>query len=71
MRDHKAGKAIARTKAGFREGRPPIDRARKDAAVDMILKGEKSYKEAAAAVGISKSTLIRAVRAKKAEMAIL
>ena len=63
-----AGKAIARTKAGFREGRPPIDRARKDAAVDMILKGEKSYKEAAAAVGISKSTLIRAVRAKKAEV---
>ena len=63
-----AGKAIARTKAGFREGRPPIDKARKEAAVDMILKGEKSYKEAAAAVGISKSTLIRAVRAKKAEV---
>ena len=58
-----AGKAIARTKAGFREGRPPIDKARKDAAVDMVLNGAKSYKEAAAAVGISKSTLIRAVKA--------
>ena len=65
-----AGKAIARTKAGFREGRPPIDKARKDAAVDMVLNGGKSYKEAAAAVGISKSTLIRAVRAKKAEITI-
>ena len=66
----RTGKAIARTKAGFREGRPPIDKARKDAAVDMVLNGGKSYKEAAAAVGISKSTLIRAVRAKKAEITI-
>ena len=57
-----AGKAIARTKAGFREGRPPIAKARKDAAVNMILKEGKSYKEAAEAVGISKSTIIRAIR---------
>ena len=57
-----AGKAIARTKAGFREGRPPIDKARKDAAVDMVINNGKSYKEAAASVGISKSTLVRAVR---------
>ncbi len=57
-----AGKAIARTKAGFKEGRPPIDKARKNAAVDMVINGGKSYKEAAAAVGISKSTLVRAVR---------
>ena len=62
-----AGKAIARTKAGFREGRPPIDKARKDAAVDMVINGRKSYKEAAAAVGISKSTLVRAVRVWKAD----
>ena len=58
-----AGKAIARTKAGFREGRPPIGKARKDAAIDMVINDGKSYKEAAAAVGISKSTLVRAVRA--------
>lgn len=57
-----AGKAIARTKAGFREGRPPIAKARKDAAVNMILKEGKSYKEAAEAIGISKSTIIRAIR---------
>lgn len=62
-----AGKVIARTKAGFREGRPPIDKARKAAAIDMINKG-KSYKEAAAAVGISKSTLVRAVRAWRKEI---
>lgn len=62
-----SGKKVARTRAGFREGRPPIDKARKEAAVDMVLNGEKSYKEAANAVGISKSTLIRAVRSKRAE----
>lgn len=60
-----SGKKIARTRAGFREGRPPIDKARKDAAVDMVLNGEKSYKEAAVAVGISKSTVLRAVQARK------
>ena len=60
-----AGKAIARTKTGFREGRPPIDKARKDAAVDMVVNGGKSYKDAAVAVGISKSTLVRAMRAWK------
>lgn len=61
-----SGKAIARTKAGFREGRPPIDKARKDAAVEMVIEGGKSYKDAATSVGISKSTLVRAVRAWKA-----
>ena len=60
-----AGKAIARTKAGFREGRSPIDKARKDAAIDMVINGGKSYKEAANAVGISKSTLVMAIRIKK------
>ncbi len=61
-----SGKALARTKVGFREGRPPIAQARKDAAVNMILKDGKSYKEAAEAVGISKSTILRAVRKKRA-----
>ena len=37
-----AGKAIARSKDGFREGRPPIDKARKDAAVDMVINGGKT-----------------------------
>ena len=60
-----AGKAIARTKFGFREGRPPIDKARKEAAVNMVLKDGMSYKEAAKAVGISKSTIFRAVKEKQ------
>lgn len=57
-----AGKAIARTKAGFREGRPPIAKARKEAAISMVINEGKSYKEAADAVGISKSTLARVLR---------
>ena len=67
MERTQAGKAIARTKAGFREGRPPIEKARKDAAVNMVIYGGKSYKEAAAAVGISKSTLLRAIRMYKVQ----
>ena len=39
-----AGKAIARSKDGFREGRPPIDKARKDAAVDMVIKESNTMK---------------------------
>jgi len=61
-----AGKAIARTHDGFREGRPPIPEARKAAAVRMVLDQKMTYNEAAEAVGISKSTLTRAVRAEKA-----
>ena len=61
-----AGKEIARTKEGYREGRPPINAARKQYAVDMIM-DKHTYKETADATGLSKSTIIRAVRAKKAE----
>ena len=56
------GKAIARTKAGFREGRPPISIARKEVAVNMVLNEGKSYKEAVEATGLSKSTIVRSVR---------
>ena len=61
-----AGKEIARTKEGYREGRPPIDAARKKHAVEMIM-AKHTYKETAEATGLSKSTIIRAVRGKKAE----
>lgn len=57
-----AGKAVARTKAGFREGRPPIAKARKDTAVNMVLREGKSYNKVAEATGLSKSTIVRAVR---------
>lgn len=59
-----AGKAIARTKAGFREGRPPIPEVKKQHAVDLILNGH-TYRETAMLTGISTATLIRAMRAKK------
>ena len=65
-----AGKEIARTKEGFRDGRPPIDPKRKAFAVDLILNQHLSYKKTSEVTGLSKSTLVRAVRAAKAKMII-
>ncbi len=62
------GKAIAKTKAGFIEGRPPISAAKKELGVRLILNEQKSYKEAAIATGLSISTLSRAVRMKRADI---
>lgn len=59
-----AGREVARTHAGYREGRRPLPQARKDAAVSMISKGH-SYKEACEATGLSRSTVLRAVRASR------
>ncbi|EHI99762.1 Resolvase domain containing protein [Clostridium sp. DL-VIII] len=56
------GKAIARTKEGFKEGRP---KAYTDKQLDNALSmltingGDKSYNEVAELLGISKSTLVR------------
>ena len=61
-----AGKEIARTKHGFRDGRPPIDQKKKDFAADLILNQHKSYNEVVELTGLSKSTLTRAVRHAKA-----
>ena len=62
-----AGKALARTKAGFREGRPEkYDKARKQTAIDLLLAGN-SYTQVEKMTGISKSTLTRAMRKYKAE----
>ena len=63
-----AGKEIARTKNGFRDGRPPIDRKKKDFAANLILNEHKSYTEVSELTGLSKSTLIRAVRYAKANL---
>lgn len=65
-----AGKEIARSKNGFRDGRPPIDQKRKDFAVDLILNQHKTYREVVELTGLSKSTLIRAVNAYKAKIAL-
>jgi len=61
-----AGREIARTHAGYREGRRPLPQARKDAAVAMIRNGH-SYKEACDATGLSRSTVLRAVQAVRAQ----
>lgn len=52
------GKAIARMKPGFREGRPPkFNRAQMLHAMELL--NEYSYAQVASMTGISKSTLIR------------
>ena len=60
-----AGKAIAKQKPGFKEGRPKKYSTNKiQNALEMLTckGGDKSYNEVAELTGISKSTLIRAVR---------
>lgn len=52
-----AGKAIARTRDGFREGRPPIPKEKIQLAITLLEK--HSYKEVEAMTGISKATLVR------------
>ena len=61
-----AGKEIARSKNGFREGRPPIDQKRKDFAAELILNQHKTYNEVVELTGLSKATVARAVRSAKA-----
>lgn len=62
-----AGKEIARTKHGFRDGRPPISWTRKKAAADLILHQGKTYKEVEELTGLSRATLARAIRKIKDE----
>lgn len=62
------GKAIAKTKAGFKEGRPKSYTNRQlDNALSMlsINGGKYSYNEVAEIIHISKSTLIREVNKRK------
>ncbi|RED51135.1 recombinase family protein [Cohnella lupini] len=58
------GKAIARQKEGFTEGRPKTYTEKQlNHAIDLL--GDNSYKEVASKTGISKSTLIREVRKRR------
>ena len=52
-----AGKEIARTKAVFREGRPPLPREKIHLAISLL--DNHSYREVEAMTGISKATLVR------------
>lgn len=63
----KEGKAIARTKEGFKEGRPEVyNKARKEHAIELLEQG-KTYKEVEELTGMSRSTLARAMREHKAK----
>ena len=56
------GKAIAKTKEGWKEGRPKLyTKEQLDNALAMLTVngGNRSYKEVERLLGISKSTLIR------------
>lgn len=56
-----SGKAIARTKEGFKDGRPKkYTKAQMDHALQLL--EQHSYTHVAQMIGISKSTLVRAVK---------
>ena len=65
-----AGKEIARSKNGFRDGRPPIDQKKKDFAIELILNRHMTYREVVEVTGMSRSTIVRAVNAYKAKLAL-
>ena len=52
-----AGKAVAKTKAGYREGRPPYKKAVIDNAMELLK--THTYKEVVEITGISRATLAR------------
>ncbi|WP_346847637.1 recombinase family protein [uncultured Clostridium sp.] len=63
-----SGKAIAKTKPGFKEGRPKKHSPKQiEHALEMLVinGGNSSYTEVAEITGISKSTLIREVNKRK------
>ncbi|HHD2754429.1 TPA: recombinase family protein [Clostridium perfringens] len=63
-----AGKEIAKSKEGFKEGRPKAySKEQLDHALSMlsINGGDKSYKDVERIIGISKSTLIREMRKRR------
>lgn len=56
------GKAIAKLKPGYREGRPKTDPKKIKAALKLLEDGDHSVREVCEIVGISRSTLMRAKR---------
>ena len=60
------GRERARTKAGYKEGRPRINTKKTEYAVHLIRAGH-TYKEVVEITGLSKSTIIRAVRQYRAQ----
>lgn len=63
------GKAIAKTKAGFKEGRPKeYTETQINMALDLL--GKHSYSQVAKMTKISKATLTREMRKRKASLSI-
>jgi len=61
------GKRVAKQQPGYREGRPKIPKAQIELALSLLEPpNNKSYNEVARMTGISKSTLQRRMREKKA-----
>ena len=60
-----AGREIARTKNGYKEGRPRIPTERLELALE--LKQTRTYKEVELLTGISKSSLLRFKRLRLSE----
>lgn len=54
-----AGKAIARSRPGFKEGRPPVPKERITLAMSLLDANTHTYKEVAEMTGISTATLGR------------
>jgi len=52
-----AGKAIAKTRNGYREGRPPIQNVKVNNALELLEK--HTYKEVEEITGISRASLVR------------
>lgn len=59
------GKAIARQRKDYHEGRPPLPLARKQHAACLVLDEHHSYNQVTKETGLSRSTVARAVRAEK------
>ena len=61
-----AGKEVAKTKAGFKDGRPKkYTQAQLEIALDLIENRSKSYTQVERDMKISKSTLVRAMRERR------
>lgn len=57
------GKAIAKTRPNYKEGRPKTDPKKIKAALKLVADGEHTVQEVCEIVGISRSTLMRAKKA--------
>jgi DNA invertase Pin-like site-specific DNA recombinase len=66
-----AGKAVAKQRAGFKEGRPKLytnDKIANALSLLTVNGGSRSYTQVAEQTGISKSTIIRAQRERKQDI---